>query len=494
MSELKCEVSILTQDEVRQIHDASLNIIKEIGMRVEHERMLEALKEIGANVDFNKKIVKFPARLAEECMRKQVEKANRVVDGPELFADPLTLQTGKPVNKPMSLNPHIFCISISDTDTDDIRPATLKDLEDSVIVGNELNNLLEMAPIVVPTDVQSELNDAYMFATMLKRSNKRVSGELFNPKTIPYIKEMYIAALGSEEKFKKEQPIAYPCLLHGTLTISEYALDMAFKVLDLGMPVRFGVPMGIAGFSSPVTLAGALATANAEALGSFVMAEAVGGDSYGSLGGVINFNQANGTTLYASPEKQLMYFALRDIAKFYGFKYWKHYGGHANCSDACYPGIQAGIEKGFSSMFSVMTNSIYIHCGMLSPEAASIPQMVMDDEICEIVNRMNRGIEVNEEKISLDLIKKVGIHGNYINPEDDEVLDHMVRHFREENFLPKLSVRLRPQAWQESKQDMLKNAKALVKKILAEKDPHPLGEEKEKEIDRILKACVEKCS
>ena len=56
-------------------------------------------------------------------------------------------------------------------------------------------------------------------------------------------------------------------------------------------------------------------TVNAEGLGSNVMAEAVGGKCYGALGGVINYNPANGVTLYVSPEKNLLYFVLRDIAK-----------------------------------------------------------------------------------------------------------------------------------------------------------------------------------
>ena len=484
MSELKCEVSILTQEEVRQIHNASLEIVEKVGMLVEHDRMLKALEAIGAKVDYNTKIVRFPEKVVEECVRKQVHRANMAVNTPEYYADPLTLCVNKMVDRPMSLNMQIYCISISDTDTDLIRTATLKDLDESAIVGNELSNIFEVAPLVVPGDVPVEANDAYMFATMLKRTKKPVSGPLFNLAAIPYIKQMYVTALG-EERFLKEQPVIYQCLLHGTLSVSYYALEMAFKALDEGMTARVGVPMGVAGFSSPVTLAGALTSANAEGLCSFVMAEAVGGNCYGSLGGVVNFNPANGVALYASPEKQLLYFAIRDIAKFYGFKNWKHYGGHANCSDSCYPGIQAGIEKGFSSMFSVMTDSMYIHCGLLSSEAASIPQMLIDNEICEIVSRMKRGIEVTKEKISLDLIKKVGVHGSYINPEDDEVLEHLVKYFREENFIPQLSVRERPQAWQ-LHHDMLFNAKTKVKKLLAENDPHPLGAEKEKEIDRIL--------
>ena len=493
MSTLKCEVSILSQEEVGKIHSVSLKILEEIGMKIEHERMLKCLQEIGARVDFNTMTVKFPRKLVDDCMKNQVELANSTTDRAEHWADPLTLNTYKRIDKPMTLNSHMFSISISDTETEEIRPATLKDYKESVIVGNELENLIEYGPLVIPVDVPQSVNDAYMWATALKCSTKWVSGQIFNMDTIPYIKEMCIVAAGSEKEFIEKEQVVYPCLLEGSLSAAWYSLEMAFRIHDLGMSVRFGVPMGIAGYSSPITLAGALTAANAEGLGSYVMAEAVGGKCYGALGGVINYNPANGATLYASPEKNLLYFALRDIAKFYGFKNWKHYGGHANCTDSCYPGIQAGIEKGFSSMFSVMADAMYIHCGMLSPEAASIPVMVIDDEICGLVNRMKAGIDVTDEKIAFDIIKKAGIHGNYINPDDDDILEHTVRFIREENYIPKVSVRVRPQTWQENKLEMLGRAKEKVRKILTGQDPHPLGEDKEKEIDRILEKCIKSC-
>ena len=451
MAKLRCDISILTQDEVLKIHEISIKILQEIGMKIEHERMLKLLMEIGAEVDFNTLIVKFPRKLAEDCMKKQVAKANGRSGGAEHWADPLTLNTLKRPDKPMTLNTHIFCTSISDQNTECIRQATLKDFKDSVIVANELENLIEYGPLVIPGDVPHVVNDAYMWATALKHSKKFVSGQIFNMDTIPYIKEMCIVAVGSEKKLIKNEQIVYHSLLEGTLAAAWYSTEMAFRAHDLGLSVRFGVPMGIAGYTSPITLSGALTTANAEGLGSYIMAEAVGGKTYGALGGVVNYNPANGATLYASPEKNLMCFALRDIAKFYGFKNWKYFGGHANAADCSYPGIQAGIEKGYSSMFSAMADSMYIHCGMLSPEAASIPVMVIDDEICGLVNRMKNGIDVSDEKIAYDIIKTAGIRGNYIDPEEDEVLEHAVKFIREENYIPQISVRIRPQSWHQKK-------------------------------------------
>jgi hypothetical protein len=45
-----------------------------------------------------------------------------------------------------------------------------------------------------------------------------------------------------------------------------------------------------------------------------------------------------------------------------------------------------------------------------------------------------------------------------MNPDMEEALDHMVAHFRQENWLPKLFVRERPDHWQALKTDTLEQA------------------------------------
>lgn len=488
MAFLSSEMKILTHEEVKQIHEASLRIIERVGMKIEHERMLKLLQEIGASVDFNSMVVKFPRKLVEDCIERQVLKSNGGEKNNEDYFDvggsvPLTPgRTG--------LTTHIFCTNIYDKDTGKIRPAKLKDLEDATIVANELKNVTGIGPLVVPDDVPVEVNDAYMWAVTLKRSKKRVSGEMLNLGTVPYIYEMCCIAAGSEEALKKDPLIMFPSFPTSPLSYSRYALEIAFSIADRGMPVRYGGAMVVAGFSSPVTLAGALTVGNAESLASFVIAEAVGGNTFGSLSGGISFNQANGTALYASPEKHLLNFAVRDLAKFYGFKGWRG-SGHTTGADSCSPGLQAGIEKGISSMLCNIAGFGCGMCGMVSPEVACIPQMVIDEEIIDCVNRISKGIRVDEETIACDLIERLGIHGNYIDPSNDEALDHLVGHFRQEHWMPGLFVRERPQQWQASRKDMYELAKEKVKKILTENDPHPLGEDREKEIDRILKKCVE---
>ena len=491
MAYLNSEMKILTGEEVRQIHEASLRTLKNTGMKIDHGRMLKMLADCGADVDFNTTAVKFPPALVEECLKRQVSKTN---GGERRVGDYFDVSGGVRQNaSKMCLSTHIFCVNINDMDSGDIRPATLHDLDCATLVANELGNVSGIGPLVVPGDVPLEANDAYMWATTLKRAKKRVSGEMFNLRSIPYIHDMCCAAVGGEKEMRDDPLMVYACFPSSPLAYSRYALDMAFEFIDRQLPVRFGASMVVAGFTGPVTLAGALTVANAESLASMVMAEATGGDMYASLGFSISSNQANGTALYASPEKFLMSFAIRDIAKYYGYTGWHGFGGHANGADSCFVGMQAGIEKGLGMMFTAIQGSGGGMCGMVSPEVASLPQMVIDDEICNFVNRMNEGIRVDEETIAAGLIEELGIHGNYIDVENDHALEHLMTHFRSEHWLPELFVRERPQQWQAKKRDTESLAKEKVRRLLKDNDPHPLGAEKEREIDNILNACRRHC-
>lgn len=57
---------------------------------------------------------------------------------------------------------------------------------------------------------------------------------------------------------------------------------------------------------------------------------------------------------------------------------------------------------------------------------------MLDNEMAGYLRRVLRGLEVDEETLALEVIRSVGIGGNYLDTE------HTVRHFRREYWFPKL--------------------------------------------------------
>ena len=64
----------------------------------------------------------------------------------------------------------------------------------------------------------------------------------------------------------------------------------------------------------------------------------------------------------------------------------------------------------------------------------SEPLLLLDDELCGAALRLARGIEVNDDTLALDLIRRVGYGGNYFAE------NHTVDHYRTEHYIPRLAV------------------------------------------------------
>ena len=70
MLNLKESMKLLTEDELKRIHQGSLKLLEETGMMIMVPGFLEALEAKGAKVDYNTQIVKFPPKLIEETLEK----------------------------------------------------------------------------------------------------------------------------------------------------------------------------------------------------------------------------------------------------------------------------------------------------------------------------------------------------------------------------------------------------------------------------------------
>ena len=93
---------------------------------------------------------------------------------------------------------------------------------------------------------------------------------------------------------------------------------------------------------------------------------------------------------------------------------------------------------------------------------------------------MMEGIRVDREHLAVDVIRRVGPGGHFL--EDD----HTFRHFRD-NWQPELTDRKSYESWQsEGAQTMGQRAREKVKQILQLHNSAPLPATVDAQIDRIL--------
>jgi len=276
----------------------------------------------------------------------------------------------------------------------------------------------------------------------------------------------------------------------GTVPISplRFSRDGTIRLLKLpqeGIVTRI-VSGATNGATSPVSLAGTLAVQNAEIIAGICLVQIVNPGNptiYGTHASPMDM--LRGKQLLAAPESAILNAATAQLCRFYGIPFGYGTGGVA---DSAALDIQAGIEKTYTLLYTALSGVDVIHDaigGLLGTAMlSSYEQMLLDDEICNMVNRGLKGMTVNPETLALDLIAEVGHHGNYLATE------HTFRHFREELFLPKFFDRRSFNERRERELQILEMARLQAKEILATHRPKPFPPDVEEKMDQVLQGVL----
>jgi trimethylamine--corrinoid protein Co-methyltransferase len=69
-TELRKAYQILDNDELQEIHSATLDVLENVGVKFEDEAVLRLLGGVGASVDFRTHVARLPSSLVEEAIEK----------------------------------------------------------------------------------------------------------------------------------------------------------------------------------------------------------------------------------------------------------------------------------------------------------------------------------------------------------------------------------------------------------------------------------------
>ena len=161
--------------------------------------------------------------------------------------------------------------------------------------------------------------------------------------------------------------------------------------------------------------------------------------------------------------------AAAQLAHFYGIPVYNS----SSLTDSKVSDVQAGYEKGITSTAAALAGSNYIHhsAGFLeSMLTVSYEQYVIDDDINGSIMRMVRGIEVNDETLSVEVIDQVCRgEGHYLGTQQS--LEMM----QTEYYYPHTGDRERRGDWEEAGSlDMRERARSRAREILETHEPSRL--------------------
>ena len=463
---------ILSSGDIGNVHGASLNILRNIGIKVNHSGVLDILDASGIAVCKKTRIVKFP----EDIVMKSLQKVGKkhVLYGRNIhniakfgYENKLFLSSG---------GQHL----LTDQGTGKRRPGTLEDTKAAILVGDALKEINIVGALILPAEIPVKVRDIHLYAELIKNTEKPCATWINNGKTAKYIIEMFEVVAGGKTQLRNKPMLEAFIEPISPLQLSREGLEILIEFAKAGLPVGFG-PMAMAMATAPTTLAGTIAQENAEILAGIVISQLLSPGLPVTYWGIPHImDPGTGNISLGSPEQGLMAIAITQLAKFYGLPV----GINVGLTDSKLPDFQNGLERGMSLLLGALAGAdIFGHMGIVgADQGASLEELIMNDEMIGYLRRIMKGFEVNKETLALEVINRVGIGGHFLGDE------HTLKHFRKELWFPELFDRNNWEIWKEKEDNsILEGAMKKKEKILKKHKVEPLDQNIANQIDEIVK-------
>ena len=450
-------VEILSADQVEAIHHASLRILSDIGLEVLGDRALDTFVRAGARVDRSTRNVRLDPAQVEDL----------VALAPPVFR----LHARNPERDVMFGGAHlVFCAVggpafVSDLDRGR-RPGNIADFTDYVRLIGALDVLhQEGGGPLEPTDLPVEtrhLDQYRVFATELDKTWHGLgTGRVVVDDAI----EVACLIHGVD----RDHLLREPSLITIINTNSPLRLDgpMSDGLIEMalhGQPV-VATPFTLAGAMSPVSLAGAIALQNAEALFLVALAQLVRPGTpmiYGAF--TSNVDMRTGSPAFGTPESVKSQFASGQMARRYGLP-WRS----SNATASPVVDAQAAYEAEMAVWGAVMggVNLLYQGAGWLEGGlTASFEKLIIDAEILQMISEVLQPFIVDDAALGLDAIAEVGPGGHFFGAA------HTLERYETAFYTPMVSDWRNFETWQaDGSHTATERANGIWKRLLAEAVP-----------------------
>lgn len=189
-------------------------------------------------------------------------------------------------------------------------------------------------------------------------------------------------------------------------------MDLALTLAEAGVPTLL-YPMPILGATSPVTPAGAAVVGAAEILAAVTAVQlAHPGARLVHAGGPTALFMRTGSYFANVPEALLLRAVQGQMARYWGLPAGIGWGG----TKAKLPDAQSAYENTLGLILELLSGADFLFgAGLLdSVQIMSLEELVIADEVFGMATRLLRGVTVDREHLAVDLIGKLGFHGDYL--------------------------------------------------------------------------------
>jgi trimethylamine---corrinoid protein Co-methyltransferase len=458
---------------VSSIHETSLKILNNIGIPIRSSRALEILDSLGCKVDFESKRVIIPESIINNTLS---------------FNNPLKKMYDRSGEKFIDISDNNVAFSsgaanikIKKYDGTYINPG-LNDLANMTKIHDYYANIDLYINVVDPADIGYKGYRTQIAAEVFKNTTKPCSFVANDPKVVDDIYNMAVAIRGSKKSVYEKPNFTIGAASEAVLGYMDKECDLLIRCAELGIPTGTS-HYPIMGLTSPVSISGSLALANANWLASQVIKTAIdpkNPTTYHVMAGVYDMKTSNVIT--SSPEIWLYWLMGIKLGKFYNLPVSVLVSSDSKDSD-----LQMAYEKAIGYFICISSGANIIGgatCELDGMNLASYEQIVIDNEIISGISHYFNNFKISTTLDDFEIIKDSINNKMYFLDSD-----HTLKNYKKDIWNSNIFIKNNFLDWQQKGMPkVIDFAHEKVQKILEEHKVHKLSEEIIKKIDNIVKA------
>ncbi|MGL5380579.1 trimethylamine methyltransferase family protein [Clostridium sp.] len=387
-------------ENVDRLHNATIQVLEEVGMEFKSERALDVLRSAGIRVEGSR------AYFTEEEINKYVGTA------PSEFK----LDARNPKNSlRISRETHTYtcgygCSKIRDFDGH-IRDAVLEDhLNILEIIHQSPFHGINGGILAQPNEVNQDLSYQIMTFANMYKTDKPIIFMPTKHEIFKQLMEMGCILFGGKENLTNSPKTLSWMNPLSPLSITPETVESIFLCCEYNQAIAVTVG-SMSGATSPITSAGTIVMNNAELLGIIALIQIIkpGHPVVHGLSPLVMDMQTNSASV-ASPQYTKICTYGEDLSK----KYNLPFRASGTQSDANGVTGQTGYESMMNCFSARKSNASLIMqgAGILDGYATiSYDKLIMDLEVISAVEYYFEDVVVNDKTIAIDTIKQVAQSG-----------------------------------------------------------------------------------
>jgi len=299
----------LTDDELDDIHRATLEVLEKTGIFIESDEALEVFDGAGAEIDRPNKIVKIPAQLVEDAIGSAPSKI--LLAGRDPKHDKV-LEAGR-----VHFTNFSEGIEVVDPFNGERRTPVKSDLANAAKLVDYLDDIDVCEKAVGSSDVPPEVLPLHNAEAMLTNTTKHCCVGPGSGYLLRKLVQMAGVISGGLKNFKERPILSFTTCPVSPLKLINECCEIIMEAARTGSIINI-LSMAMAGGTSPVTLAGTLVTHNAEVLGGITLNQLVQKEApviYGSSTTAMDLKI--GAASVGTPECAIISGAVARLARYY---------------------------------------------------------------------------------------------------------------------------------------------------------------------------------